>query len=359
MTRLGALLGASAAVLLLMVFAVTALAQSTEVPPPYAGLKNPFPWDDTSAQAAGKQEYQRCAFCHGATGNNISSAKFGTAGYSRGLQERPDYYFWVVSEGRLDKGMPPFKSSLSNEQRWQLLTYIWSLGVSSAQPATSPPGKPAIGAGGILSLAAPAQAQSGQPLTVTATLQDLQGRPIGSAAVKFFIRVDFFGAGVAEIGEAMTDMNGVATLEYSPREAGETQLIARHEDVEASATVSLAGATTPFYHVEVGLQNVPGSREVFIGDITLGENGEAPRPVLRLPTSRISFLSPLLFSVVSIWVIYFYVYYQVFSLSGARRAGVLDTRLVPLAGMVVVMMLGIVLILKLITGPYSHLHVLH
>ncbi|MDP2743987.1 MAG: c-type cytochrome [Dehalococcoidia bacterium] len=354
MTRLGSLLGVLAAVLLLTAFAVAVLAQSAEVPPPYAGLKNPFPWDDTSAQAAGKQEYQRCAFCHGATGNNISSAKFSTAAYSRGLQERPDYYFWVVSEGRMDKGMPPFKSSLSNEQRWQLLTYIWSLGASSAQP-----GKPAIGASGILSLTAPAQAQSGQPLTLTATLQDLQGKPIGSAAVKFFIRVDFFGTGVAEIGEAMTDMNGVAKLEYIPREAGETQMIARYEAVEASATVSLAGAPTRFYHVEVGLQNVPGQgKEVFIGDITLGENGEAPRPVLRLPTGRLSWLSPLLFSVVTIWVIYFYVYYQVFSISGARKTGVIDTRLVPLAGMAVVLMLGIVLILKLITGPYSHLHVL-
>ncbi len=116
------------AIFLVWVLATAVLAQ-TELPPPYAGLKNPFPWSDTTVQETGKGSYQQyCLGCHGANGGNMAGADFSAADYPRSLEESPDLYFWILSEGRLDKGMPAFKSSLSEEQRWQVLTYLWSLG---------------------------------------------------------------------------------------------------------------------------------------------------------------------------------------------------------------------------------------
>lgn len=115
-------------IFLLWVLTTAVLAQG-EPPSPYAGLQNPFPWSDTSAQETGKGLYQQqCSGCHGADGSNLAGSDFSAASYPRSLEERPDLYFWMLSEGWLDNGMPAYKSSLSEEQRWQVLTYIWSLG---------------------------------------------------------------------------------------------------------------------------------------------------------------------------------------------------------------------------------------
>ncbi len=115
-------------IFLLWVLTTAVLAQG-EPPPPYSGLQNPFPWNDTSAQTIGRELYQpQCSSCHGADGSNLTESDFSTDDYSLSIEQRPDYYFWVLSEGRPDKGMPAYKSSLSEEQRWQVLTYIWLLG---------------------------------------------------------------------------------------------------------------------------------------------------------------------------------------------------------------------------------------
>jgi hypothetical protein len=42
---------------LLLLSLGTAVVAQEETPPPYAGLENPFPWEDTSAQGAGKGLY--------------------------------------------------------------------------------------------------------------------------------------------------------------------------------------------------------------------------------------------------------------------------------------------------------------
>ncbi len=127
---------------LLWVLATAVLAQEeTEVPAPYAGLKNPFPWSDAPAQEVGKELYQQsCSGCHGGSGDNLAGSDFSVVDYPKSLEERADLYFWILSEGMLDEGMPPYKSSFSEEQRWQVLTYLWSLGTEVApQEVTSPP----------------------------------------------------------------------------------------------------------------------------------------------------------------------------------------------------------------------------
>ena len=126
--KLKLLLGIVSSFLLFWAFSTAVFAQG-ETPAPYAGLQNPFPWTDNVTQASGKVTYQlSCQGCHGTFGNNLSIADFSASRYSNNLIERPDYYFWLISEGRTDKGMPAYSSTLSEKQRWQVLTYVWSLG---------------------------------------------------------------------------------------------------------------------------------------------------------------------------------------------------------------------------------------
>jgi mono/diheme cytochrome c family protein len=353
---------AVSATLILWVLATAVLAQE-ETPPPYAGLENLFPWNDASAQEAGKAIFrQSCLGCHGANGSNIASADFSAADFAQSLEERADFYFWTVSEGRLDKGMPPFKSSLSEEQRWQVLTYLHSLAAAAPPVVTPPPTKPPV-EGASLTLSAPEQAQSGQSLTLTATLHDKQGKPAGGATVKFLIKVDFFTSGLMEIGEAVTNDQGVAVLEYTPRQAGETQVVARYEATETTATVNLAQNTKPFYHAEAGIRLPAPGPDVLIGpksalDTGEGNSAHTPMSAFRLPGSILSWLWLFAGVVILLWLTYFRVMYQVFRIASVKEMGDTNTRLVPLLGMAVVVTLGIVLTLIIITGPYSHLHLL-
>ncbi len=100
-------------------------------PPPYAGVKNPFPWGDAKAVEMGELLYEwACVRCHWPNWTKPYSFSFMSAVFSKGLEEHPDYYFWTVSEGRLDWGrtMPAHKLYLPEKQRWQLLNYLWAMG---------------------------------------------------------------------------------------------------------------------------------------------------------------------------------------------------------------------------------------
>ncbi|MBI4283665.1 MAG: c-type cytochrome [Chloroflexi bacterium] len=350
-------------VVLLLSLLATAVAAQGEPPAPYAGLKNPFAWDDTSAQKAGQGLYQRsCSGCHGPGGNNIASADFSKAAYSQNLEGKPDYYFWLLSEGRLNLGMPPFKSSLTEEQRWQVLTYIWSLGMKTAAGVTpSPSQPPAAGVGGSLLLTVPEQARSGQPVTISASLKDKEGKPVGGATIKFYIMVDFFASGPMEIGEAVTNDQGVAVLEYAPRETGDVAVVARNEGIEATSTLNLSEAARPFYQAEAGLRLPAPGIGLFIGPqaaLQVGEMGKAPTSALYLPGGMPSWLLFLVVTIGLIWFTYFRVIYQIFRIPIANEIRDIDTRLVPLIGMTIVVLVGSLLVTMLLTGPYSHFHLI-
>ncbi|MBI2830838.1 MAG: c-type cytochrome [Chloroflexi bacterium] len=361
MKKLGFLLVSMVAFALAGVLAVTvfASAQGDAVPPPYAGLKNPFPWSDSSAQAAGKGIYQRsCLGCHGATGGGLPKFDFSNAAFPDNLEQKADYNFWILSEGRLANGMPPFKSSLTEEQRWQVITYLWSLGKPS-QPAETPAAKPATKA--TLSLTAPQQSQAGKSLTLSATVKDDQGKPIAGAAVEFLLKVDFFTSGLMEIGQKDTNDKGIATLEYTPRIAGSTEVVARYQGAEAKSKLNLVEAGRSFYQTEVGIRFPAPGPEVFIGpesSMELVNEGDAPTSAFRLPDGVLSWLLLLVGIMAFIWFTYFRVLYRVFAISTAapKKIPGTDVRLLPLAGMGFVILVGVLLVLMLLTGPYTHMH---
>jgi mono/diheme cytochrome c family protein len=100
------------------------------VPAEYAGKTNPLGAD---AAAEGKKLFQtNCQMCHGPQGHGD-----GPAGGS--LDPRPknlavlqesaadDYLFWRISEGKSGTAMVAWKGVLSEEQIWQVVSFLRTL----------------------------------------------------------------------------------------------------------------------------------------------------------------------------------------------------------------------------------------
>ena len=90
---------------------------------------------DPDAVAAGKILFERrCAECHG---DNAVGGKKGPSLRAAEIQDaEPGAIFWVLTNGVVRKGMPVW-SKLPEPQRWQLVTFIKSLGTAPAK--TEPP----------------------------------------------------------------------------------------------------------------------------------------------------------------------------------------------------------------------------
>lgn len=100
------------------------------------GKVNPLE-KDPEAVAAGRNLFeQHCAECHGNTGEggkkgpNLRAAEVQNA--------EPGAIFWVLTNGVVRKGMPVW-SKLPEPQRWQLVSYIKSMGVVPARPVSAAP----------------------------------------------------------------------------------------------------------------------------------------------------------------------------------------------------------------------------
>jgi glucose/arabinose dehydrogenase/mono/diheme cytochrome c family protein len=119
-------------------------AASGWVAPPEANtLVNPLQ-NIQVAQERGKALYNNyCVQCHGANGFGDGAA--GNAGGQRPANfhdkrvrnQKQGAIFWKISNG---KGiMPPFKDALTEEQRWQLVSYIRSFANTTNESKREPP----------------------------------------------------------------------------------------------------------------------------------------------------------------------------------------------------------------------------
>ena len=105
---------------------------------PYKGVKSPFTLADTKAIDAGKAIYTaQCVACHGEKGDGkgpVGQAlkpappDFSDPEQLSHFETYQDHHFWSISEGVAGTAMPAFKGTLSEEQRWQVFVYEWSLG---------------------------------------------------------------------------------------------------------------------------------------------------------------------------------------------------------------------------------------
>jgi mono/diheme cytochrome c family protein len=95
----------------------------------YMDQTNPFDWNDTAASIAGQVIYdQACGMCHGVDGSGAipGTPDYTDAEIAENLRMNGGENLCVVADGR--ESMPGWKETLTDEQMWQVLTYIYSFG---------------------------------------------------------------------------------------------------------------------------------------------------------------------------------------------------------------------------------------
>src|SRR6202050_345602 len=87
--------------------------------------KNPYLGKRGAAQAGANLFARHCASCHGPTGGGTGNIPALAKGPTQSAADGA--IFWFVTQGDPNNGMPAW-SSLSEQQRWQLVTYLKALG---------------------------------------------------------------------------------------------------------------------------------------------------------------------------------------------------------------------------------------
>jgi len=100
-------------------------AQLAKAPEKVRLQRNPLE-SDPDAKAAGRKLFeQHCAECHGSTAEGGRKAPSLRA--EEVQQATPGTLFWILTNGVVRRGMPVW-SKLPEPQRWQIVTYLKSLG---------------------------------------------------------------------------------------------------------------------------------------------------------------------------------------------------------------------------------------
>jgi mono/diheme cytochrome c family protein len=111
-------------------------SQLAHVPDDALARVNPLEKDPGAVKAGRKLYARHCADCHGATGEN------GSKGPSLLVPEiqtaSSGALLWVITNGNVRAGMPVW-SKLPEPQRWQITTYLKSLGASKPATASAAP----------------------------------------------------------------------------------------------------------------------------------------------------------------------------------------------------------------------------
>ena len=108
-----------------------------QAPEKYRERRNPLANDAEAAAAGGVLFGEHCAECHGREG--LGTKKAPSLRAEEVQNAAPGAIFWILTNGVVRKKMPVW-SKLPEPERWQLVSYIKSLGTTSAEDAQ--PGKP-------------------------------------------------------------------------------------------------------------------------------------------------------------------------------------------------------------------------
>ena len=173
-----------------------------------------------------------------------------------------------------------------------------------------------------LTMDTPDQAETGQPLTLVALIKDDLDKPVADAQVKFFLESDFFVKSMMEIGETVTNEQGLAKIDYIPNQAGVIRVVARYEagsgsePVETKREVNITGSTKSFYHTLIGIQ---------------------------FPNSFLIWTIALTVIVIGIWGTFLYVLSQVLFISMGTRTKRVVITLMIVVGVVCILLVQILL----------------
>lgn len=120
----------------------TRMFHMTPIPEEYAGTLSPVPADAESIARGEPLFQQNCVVCHGETGlgDGVAAAGLDPAPPMIAMTSQmlgDDYMLWRISEGGamepFNSAMPTWKAVLSEDQRWDVINYVRSLG--AAMPA--------------------------------------------------------------------------------------------------------------------------------------------------------------------------------------------------------------------------------
>lgn len=122
------------------------LAEDVTPPPDYVPptamptLGPTFPSSAPDVQAGAAIFAQNCAACHGDKGLGdgpqsmqlpVSVPAIGLADTARGAS--PAEWYKIVTQGNLDRFMPPFVGALSDQERWDVVSYVLTLHTTQTQ----------------------------------------------------------------------------------------------------------------------------------------------------------------------------------------------------------------------------------
>jgi glucose/arabinose dehydrogenase len=119
-----------------LLFAANVDTKFHNAPASAQATKNPYEGQDAAAQA-GKQLYARnCLSCHGKMGKGTGNVPSLVDGKLDSV--KPGEVFWFITRGDKDNGMPSW-ATLPVKQRWQIITYVKSMGAANGAPEASAP----------------------------------------------------------------------------------------------------------------------------------------------------------------------------------------------------------------------------
>jgi mono/diheme cytochrome c family protein len=111
-------------------------AELTKAPEKALAKVNAFEGSPEAVAAGRKLFVQHCAQCHG---NLAGGTRKGPSLLANEVQQAaPGALFWVLTNGAVRRGMPVW-SKLPEPQRWQIVTYVKSLGTQPPPPAVHNP----------------------------------------------------------------------------------------------------------------------------------------------------------------------------------------------------------------------------
>jgi mono/diheme cytochrome c family protein len=104
-------------------------SELAKTPPKYRTKANPMAKEKDAIAAGGVLFEEHCAECHGETA--LGTKKAPSLRATEVQEAPPGSVFWILTNGIVRKGMPVW-SKLPEPQRWQLVTFIQSLGPAEA-----------------------------------------------------------------------------------------------------------------------------------------------------------------------------------------------------------------------------------
>ncbi len=102
-------------------------------------LKNPYEGQQQAAQAGRRLYARNCLSCHGKTGQGTGNVPSLVDGQLESVTSGE--VFWFITKGSKKNGMPAW-GFLPQHQRWQIVTYVKSLGLSQTSAQSSPAAAP-------------------------------------------------------------------------------------------------------------------------------------------------------------------------------------------------------------------------